>query len=68
LGEAAVPEYLQEDASPAALSKALARVIKSGDAREAQLSALARLDHVMQLPNGESPSTRAAHIILSHCQ
>ncbi len=68
LGEAAVPEYLQEDASPTTLSKALARVIKSGDAREAQVAALARLDHVMQLPNGESPSTRAAQLILSHCQ
>jgi lipid-A-disaccharide synthase len=66
LGEKIIPEFVQEDASPSTLAKAVAQLIGDTPAREAQLAALARLDEVMQLPNGQTPSALAAQIILSH--
>ena len=66
LGEKVIPEFLQEDASPSTLSKALAQLIGDTPAREAQLAALTKLDDVMQLPDGQSPSALCAQIILSY--
>jgi len=66
IGEKVIPEYLQEAASPSTLAKAVVQLLDDTPARQAQLSALARLDEVMKLPDGQSPSALAAQIILSH--
>jgi lipid-A-disaccharide synthase len=64
LGEQAVPELLQEDASADRLATALRPLIVGGPERDAQLAAFSRLDHLMALEGGEEPSTRAARICL----
>ena len=60
LGERAIPELLQRDCSPAALAGALAPLMGDGPERAAQVEALARLDGLMRLPDGEQPSGKAA--------
>ena len=67
LGERAVPEFLQEAATPLALAEALAPLLAGGAAREAQLAALARV-RALTLAAGEAPSVRAAKIIAHHAQ
>jgi lipid-A-disaccharide synthase len=52
LGETAVPELLQQDATPAALAEAALALLREGPVREAQLSAFQRLEGLMQLPQG----------------
>ena len=64
LGENVVPEFLQEAASPEALAQAVAALLPEGAARQAQAVALAKLDGLMRLPNGDTPSMRAARIVL----
>jgi lipid-A-disaccharide synthase len=64
LGENVIPEFMQEECTPERLAAALIGVVESGAARDRQLAALARLDGLMQLDNGESPSARAARIVL----
>jgi lipid-A-disaccharide synthase len=66
IGEKVIPEYLQEAASPSTLAKAVVQLLNDTPARQVQLSALARLDEVMKLRDGQSPSALAAQIILSH--
>lgn len=64
LGDNAIPEYLQQDANPETLSRALLPLLQDTPERQAQLNALMRLDGLMQLPNG-TPSERAAEIVLA---
>ncbi len=60
LGEKAIPELMQEDCTPDRLAGALAPLIGDGPERAAQVGALARLDALMALPDGQAPSAAAA--------
>lgn len=64
LDERAIPEFIQEACTPETLCQALAPLVEGGAAREAQARALARLDALMALPEGETPSGRAARIVI----
>ena len=64
LGENVVPEFLQEAASPQALAQAVCALLPEGAARAAQVSALGKLDALMRLEDGDTPSSRAARIVL----
>ena len=66
LGENVVPEYLQEECTPQNLSQALVPLMQNGEARHLQLQACARMDDVMQLAGGASPSEKAAAIVLQY--
>ncbi len=66
LGRNAIPEFLQDDCTPQTLSNALVGLIEDGPEREAQTGALASLDTCMMLPNGETPSDRAAEVVLRY--
>jgi lipid-A-disaccharide synthase len=65
LGERAVPEFHQQDCTPARLSRALAPLLDDGAVRAAQLAALARLPDRMRLPK-RTPSAAAAEIVLHY--
>jgi lipid-A-disaccharide synthase len=60
----AVPEFFQQDASPEALAAALAKLLRGGAEREAQLAVLDAL-RARMLSAGASPSRRAAEIVLT---
>ena len=64
LGESVIPEKLQKDCNPAALAAALAALVRDGPERRAQIAALARLDSLMRLDDGEGPSAHAARAVL----
>jgi lipid-A-disaccharide synthase len=64
LGERAIPEFLQRECTPATLGAALADIVRDSPARDAQLSALSRLDRLMSLPDGGAPSAHAAAAVL----
>jgi lipid-A-disaccharide synthase len=64
LGERVIPEFLQEACTPEKLAAALAGLVREGAPRAAQRQALARLDALMQLPEGDTPSARAARLVL----
>ena len=64
LGERAIPEILQGECTPENLSAALVGLVREGAPREAQIEALSRLDGLMQLPDGDTPSARAAQLVL----
>jgi lipid-A-disaccharide synthase len=64
LGERAIPEILQRECTADLLAAALAGLAREGAPRAAQLAALSRLDGLMQLPGGETPSARAARLVL----
>jgi lipid-A-disaccharide synthase len=64
LGQNAVPELLQEAATPAAMAQEMLAVIGEGEARAAQLSAFTRLEAVMTLPDGARPSEAARDAVL----
>jgi lipid-A-disaccharide synthase len=64
LGERAIPELLQRECTPAALGAALAGLMRDGPKRDAQINALARLDGLMRLPDGRTPSAHAAEAVL----
>jgi lipid-A-disaccharide synthase len=55
---------LQSECTPEKLAAALAGLVRAGAARDAQLRALARLDELMRLPDGDNPSARAARLVL----
>jgi lipid-A-disaccharide synthase len=63
LGENAFPEFIQEQCTPAQLSKALAALLHSTPERAAQLAALARIPSLMRLAEG-TPSGAAAAVVL----
>lgn len=64
LGERAVPELLQEQCSGRGIAAALGPLLAETPARRAQLGAFSRLDTRMALPNGDTPSARAARVVL----
>ncbi|WP_158814977.1 lipid-A-disaccharide synthase [Methylocapsa sp. S129] len=64
LGERAIPEILQRECTPENLAAALADLTREGAPRDAQIQALSRLDALMQLPDGDAPSARAARLVL----
>jgi lipid-A-disaccharide synthase len=63
LGENAFPEFIQEQCTPAQLSKALAALLQDEPTRSAQLAALARIPSLMRLAEG-TPSGAAAAVVL----
>lgn len=64
LGDRSIPELLQHDCTPQALADALIPLLGDTPARAAQLAALQRLDALMRLDDGDTPSARAARIVL----
>ena len=68
LGRNAIPEFLQDECTPQTLAEALSALVVDGPARDVQMGALAELDDRMLLPNGETPSGRAAEIVLRCAQ
>ncbi len=64
LGENAIPELVQEECTPQALSAALVPLVSGGEQRDAQARALLRLDDLMLLQSGDTPSARAARAVL----
>jgi lipid-A-disaccharide synthase len=65
LGEAAVPEFLQYDATPAALARALLPLLSDTPERRRQTQAFARLDALMGIAE-DAPSDRAAAVVLRY--
>ncbi|GLK75392.1 lipid-A-disaccharide synthase [Methylopila jiangsuensis] len=65
LGERAIPECVHRDATPERLTAELAPLLHASPERAAQRAALARLDAVMRLPDGVTPSERAAEVTLA---
>lgn len=65
LGENVIPEFLQERCEPNALADALAKLIVGGLERESQSLGFLRLGEMLRLQPGETPSARAADIVLS---
>jgi lipid-A-disaccharide synthase len=65
IGENVVPQYVQYNATPAKLAKAVSEIIPDSPARQRQLDAFARLDDIMELGRAR-PSERAADIVLAH--
>jgi lipid-A-disaccharide synthase len=64
LGEKAMPELLQRDATPPKLADALVPLIGDTPERRRQCEALARLDAIMEL-GVAVPSARAAAVVLA---
>ncbi len=65
LGERTIPEILQQDCTPETLSAALSGLVRDGKERAGQLAALAKLDGLMRLAEGDAPSKRAAREVLA---
>ena len=63
LGEAVVPEFLQNDAEPRRMAAALAPLLGDTAERARQVDAFARLDAIMDIGTAR-PSDRAADIVL----
>jgi len=64
LGTKAIPEFLDDEVKPDALAEHLVSLLAGGPERERQLANLARLDAVMQLPDGFSQRGAAAEVVL----
>lgn len=64
-GEIAVPQFLQNDCSADNLAPCVEELLIGGPARDAQIEAFARIDALMRVPNGETPSAKAAEIVLN---
>lgn len=64
IGENVIPEFLDSAASPERLADNLRPLLADSPARARQLDAFALLDERMTLDNGETPSERAARIVL----
>jgi lipid-A-disaccharide synthase len=64
LRERAIPEILQEECTPQRLASTLGALVQDGPERVAQLAALSRLDALMRLDKQETPSGRAARLVL----
>ena len=65
LGSRAIPEFLQQACTPDALARALLPLLPDGAARATQIAALSRLDGLMQLAAGDTPSAKAARIVIA---
>jgi len=68
LGEKAIPEFLDDEASPEALSAALLPLLAETGEREKQTEAFARLGEAMRLPDGASQRGAAADVVLGRLQ
>lgn len=66
VGENAIPEFLDDAATPAALAAATAPLLREGPERARQRAALADLERRMALPDGVSPAGAAARAVLDH--
>lgn len=64
LGENAVPEFLDGDASPEVLARETLALLSEAEKRRAQVAALGRVREAMALPGGTRPSDRAAEIVI----
>ena len=64
IGENVVPEFLQEDCTPAKLAPALRDVLSYSPSRRRQTEAFAKIDAIMST-GGQPPSARAADIVLA---
>ena len=64
LGANIIPEFIQHDCVPQKLAEAMLDLVKESAARQRQCAALVRLDGLMVLPEGETPSGRAARIVI----
>jgi lipid-A-disaccharide synthase len=64
LGENAIPEFLDGNATPEKLSAALVPLLRDTPARAAQLAAFGRLEELMAVDHG-TPSSRAADVVLA---
>jgi len=64
LGDKAIPEFLDEEVTAESLAATLLPLLTDGDERRRQTDAFARLDALMALPDGDTPSGRAAEIVL----
>jgi lipid-A-disaccharide synthase len=64
IGENVVPEFLQEDCTPAKLAPALREILSDSPSRQRQVDAFNRLDAIMST-GGQSPSIQAAAIVLA---
>jgi len=63
-GDNVVPEFLQQDCTPAQLSRALRDVLADSPMRRRQIEGFAKIDQIMSTGN-QSPSARAADIVLA---
>jgi lipid-A-disaccharide synthase len=63
LGEAVVPEFMQNDAKPQRMAAALAPLLGNTAERALQVEAFRRLDTIMEMETAR-PSDRAADIVL----
>ena len=63
-----VPEFLQDACTADSLADALVPLLTGGAARQMQESALAEIDALMRLPEGETASDTAAEIVLRFAQ
>ncbi len=64
LGDHSIKEYIEEEANPEVLSKAVIALLCDSPERQAQEHAFARIDEKMRLPEGDSQAGKAARIIL----
>ena len=64
LGENVVPEFLQEQCNPDALTAALGPLFTGGAERERQVSAFSDIDALLTPAGGERPSDAAARNVL----
>ncbi len=63
-----VPEFLQDACTADSLADALVPLLTGGETRDVQVAALAEIDALMRLPDGETASDRAAEIVLRFAQ
>ncbi len=64
LGRNAIPEFVHGPCTPEALAPAVAALLADGPERQAQLLALAEIEGLMRLEDGETPSEKAARIVI----
>jgi lipid-A-disaccharide synthase len=64
VGENVVPEFIQQDCTPAKLTPALCEVLTDSPLRRRQLEAFAKIDQIMSTGN-QPPSVRAADVVLA---
>jgi lipid-A-disaccharide synthase len=63
LGENVIPEFVQANCTPEKLAAGLLPLLADTPERRRQLEALARMDGLMAIGEGETPSERAARIV-----
>ncbi|SDR07015.1 lipid-A-disaccharide synthase [Pseudovibrio sp. Tun.PSC04-5.I4] len=64
LGDSSIPEFLEDEATPEALSASVLALLQDSPERRAQLNAFSQIDERMRLPAGESQAGEAARVIL----